>query len=203
MPFMHVRLQHLLHYHSHWKSRLQTVTQPAQNRRIVCLPAMRDHQDWCGSDCSRKKLYDICTMSAQRRRRWADVVQMLCKCFVIARFLAITKHLHNMLTLYKCHTIVLRTFPCGHLAPSDSWRHMSQMATMWYRFVWRLHPAISKPRKKWCFPMLFCVDISLQLPSIINRTHTSSAAHSLGWRAGHKVNELLSQIPINPLSITY
>ena len=29
-------------------------------------------------------LYNICTMSDQRRRRWADVVQMLYKCFVLA-----------------------------------------------------------------------------------------------------------------------
>ena len=33
---------------------------------------------------STKHLYSICTMLAQRRRRWADVVQMLCKCFVFA-----------------------------------------------------------------------------------------------------------------------
>ena len=31
-----------------------------------------------------KHLYNICTMLAQRRRRWADVVQMLYKCFVFA-----------------------------------------------------------------------------------------------------------------------
>ena len=31
-----------------------------------------------------KHLYNICTTSAQRRRRCADVVQMLCKCFVFA-----------------------------------------------------------------------------------------------------------------------
>ena len=31
-----------------------------------------------------KHLYIICTMLAQRRRRWADVAQMLYKCFVIA-----------------------------------------------------------------------------------------------------------------------
>ena len=30
------------------------------------------------------KRYNICTMLAQRRRRWADVVQMLYKCFVFA-----------------------------------------------------------------------------------------------------------------------
>ena len=29
-----------------------------------------------------KHLYNICTMLAQRRRRWADVVQRLYKCFV-------------------------------------------------------------------------------------------------------------------------
>ena len=35
-----------------------------------------------------KHLYNICTMLDQRRRRWADVVQMLYKCFVITRYLA-------------------------------------------------------------------------------------------------------------------
>ena len=29
-----------------------------------------------------KHLYNICTMLDQRRRRWADVAQMLYKCFV-------------------------------------------------------------------------------------------------------------------------
>ena len=29
-----------------------------------------------------KHLYSICAMLDQRRRRWADVIQMLCKCFV-------------------------------------------------------------------------------------------------------------------------
>ena len=33
---------------------------------------------------TRKHLYNICTMLDQLRRRWADVVQMLCKCFVFA-----------------------------------------------------------------------------------------------------------------------
>ena len=31
-----------------------------------------------------KHLYNICTMLDQRQRRWADVVQMLYKCFVFA-----------------------------------------------------------------------------------------------------------------------
>ena len=31
-----------------------------------------------------KQLNNICTMLDQRRRRWADVVQMLYKCFVFA-----------------------------------------------------------------------------------------------------------------------
>ena len=31
-----------------------------------------------------KHLYNICTMLEQRRRRWADVVQMVYKCFVFA-----------------------------------------------------------------------------------------------------------------------
>ena len=32
-----------------------------------------------------KHLYDICTKLDQRRRRWADVVQMSWKCFMFAR----------------------------------------------------------------------------------------------------------------------
>ena len=34
-----------------------------------------------------KYLYNICTMLDQRRRRWADVVQMLYRCFVFAGIL--------------------------------------------------------------------------------------------------------------------
>ena len=33
---------------------------------------------------STKQLYNLCTMLDQRRRRWADVVQMLYKCYVFA-----------------------------------------------------------------------------------------------------------------------
>ena len=34
-----------------------------------------------------KHLYNICKMLDQRRRRWADVVQVLYKCFVFAGYL--------------------------------------------------------------------------------------------------------------------
>ena len=34
-----------------------------------------------------KHLYNTCTMFVQRRRRWADVVHMLYKCFVFAGIL--------------------------------------------------------------------------------------------------------------------
>ena len=37
-----------------------------------------------GYPANTKHLYNICTMLDQRRRRWADVVQMLYKCFVFA-----------------------------------------------------------------------------------------------------------------------
>ena len=33
------------------------------------------------SPVNAKHLYDICTMSGQRRRRWCDIVQMLYKCY--------------------------------------------------------------------------------------------------------------------------
>ena len=37
-----------------------------------------------GVPVNAKHLYSIYTMLDQRRRRWADVVQILCKCFVFA-----------------------------------------------------------------------------------------------------------------------
>ena len=46
--------------------------------------------EWCrwhnnnGLPANTKHLYNICTTSAQRLRRWSSVVQMLCKCFVFA-----------------------------------------------------------------------------------------------------------------------
>ena len=39
---------------------------------IKCIPANTEH------------LYNICTTSAQRLRRWSNIVQMLHKCFVFA-----------------------------------------------------------------------------------------------------------------------
>ena len=39
---------------------------------------------YMGVPANTKHLYDICTMLDQRRRRLADVVQMLYKCFVFA-----------------------------------------------------------------------------------------------------------------------
>ena len=38
----------------------------------------------CRNPANTKHLYNICTTLYQRRRRWADVVQMLYKCFVFA-----------------------------------------------------------------------------------------------------------------------
>ena len=40
--------------------------------------------NFCYYPANTKHLYNICTMLDQRRRRWADVVQMLYKCFVCA-----------------------------------------------------------------------------------------------------------------------
>ena len=39
---------------------------------------------YSGFPVSTENLYNICTMLNQRRRRWADVVQKLYKCFMFA-----------------------------------------------------------------------------------------------------------------------
>ena len=41
-------------------------------------------QFWRNAPANTKHLYNICTMSAQRYQRWADIVQMIYKCFVFA-----------------------------------------------------------------------------------------------------------------------
>ena len=44
------------------------------------------HVCWAAFNLVKAKhLYNFCTMLDQRRRRWADVVQMLYKCFIFAR----------------------------------------------------------------------------------------------------------------------
>ena len=52
------------------------------------------------SPANTKHLYNICTMLDQRRRRWADVVQMLYKCFVFVGMLF-------FLLIYTIHTRVV------------------------------------------------------------------------------------------------
>ena len=43
---------------------------------------------------STKHFYYICTMLAQRLRRWSNIVQMLCKCFVFSGFKLSISYLH-------------------------------------------------------------------------------------------------------------
>ena len=59
--------------------------------RLLAGPA--SNQPWFNASCllgaafnpvNTKYLYNICTMLGQSRRRWADIVQMLYKCFVFA-----------------------------------------------------------------------------------------------------------------------
>ena len=38
---------------------------------------------WFNTPADIKHLHNICTTSAQRLRRWSNIVQMLCKCFVL------------------------------------------------------------------------------------------------------------------------
>ena len=57
---------------------------------------------------NHKHLYNICTMLDQRRRRWADVVQMLYKCFVFARMDTVPSK-HNALN--QCWSSVVEGGP--------------------------------------------------------------------------------------------
>ena len=54
------------------------------NCRPLNPPRPPNFMDATSYSVNTKHLYNIYTMSAQRRKRWADVVQMLYKCFVFA-----------------------------------------------------------------------------------------------------------------------
>ena len=90
-----------------------------------------------------KHLYSICTMLDQRRRRWADVVQMLYKCFVFAG---------NPVFSYtlKCYHIVIH---CEMRIISFYWRNTMQGRIQTRANgggVQKNHPLIGwSPRKYW------------------------------------------------------
>ena len=53
----------------------EIMAQPQIKTQYLYVPYPSEHKTF---------LYNICTMLNQRRRRWADVVQILYKCFVFA-----------------------------------------------------------------------------------------------------------------------
>ena len=58
-----------------------------KNTTLVYKNKVRTHYSLDESyPLTTKHLYNICAMLDQRRRRWADVVQMLYKCFVFAGY---------------------------------------------------------------------------------------------------------------------
>ena len=54
-----------------------------------------------------KHLHNICTMLDQRRRRWADVVQMLYKYFVFVGY----ADAHNCTVRYTVHYLPFKLHP--------------------------------------------------------------------------------------------
>ena len=60
-----------------WRIGSQTFTRKQTTKWHCAL-----HKETGTVSANTKHLYNICTMLVQRRRRWADVVQILYKCFV-------------------------------------------------------------------------------------------------------------------------
>ena len=61
-----------------------------------------------------KHLYNICTLLDQRRRRWADVVQMLYKCFCVCSVSHSVRNLHILHLLYLINRVIIcmkQSFP--------------------------------------------------------------------------------------------
>ena len=77
----------------------------------------------CENPAKTKYSYNICTMLGERRMRWADVVQMLYKCFVFAGELVApwalhwsVCHLRSVLDIVQCLNWLLRRFE-AHFNP--------------------------------------------------------------------------------------
>ena len=52
---------------------------------VIAIVLSACHNQWRDNiPANKKQKHNICTMLDQRRRRWADVVQILYKCFVFA-----------------------------------------------------------------------------------------------------------------------
>ena len=60
-----------------WLPRHQANTSKTQDKPYLALPQIN-----LSEPVNTKYLNNICTRLARRRRRWADVVKMLYKCFV-------------------------------------------------------------------------------------------------------------------------
>ena len=75
---------------------------------------------------TQNHLYNICTMLDQRRRRWADMVQMLYKCFVYAG--NCSSHIHSELSRFRRNV--------GGAGPA-LWCHLLPMlCQVGYCFIW-------------------------------------------------------------------
>ena len=60
---------------------------PYDTFKLNWMEIMQTSYEWCNGtpvNTTHLGLYNICTMLKQRRRRWADVVQMLYRCLVFA-----------------------------------------------------------------------------------------------------------------------
>ena len=78
-----------------------------------------------------KHLHDICTMLVQRRRRWAEVVKMLYKCFVFAGKYSHPLAFIRIIIVCYSTTIALYTYIIG-IIPSNRSAQKRFTSVMFY-----------------------------------------------------------------------
>ena len=99
--------------------------------------------DWLccgtGNPVNTKYLYNICTTSAQRLRRWPSIVQMLYKCFVL------TSNVGPCLTLVGCGAFVCSCCFLNVLQPVlDAWHWITVLQWSWQITTSHLNKVESK-----------------------------------------------------------
>ena len=69
---------------SQFSAQLKFLPRYCSSNVVNPYTAKHDHRRFQPSPANIKHLYNICTMLDQRRRRWADIIQILYKCIVFA-----------------------------------------------------------------------------------------------------------------------
>ena len=112
------------------KMRGTSEAQPPQSTAGLSDWHARREYATCDIPANAKLLYNFCKMLDQRRRRWADVVQMLYKCFV---FTGIVIYVARQITVGRKKVFNLNS------TLGQRWIYITTMSHTWILMIYSLY----------------------------------------------------------------